>query len=418
MPSRPDAGRDLRIDFFRGVVLIIIFVTHTNPNLFKKLVPTAFGFSDAAEAFVFLSGYVAGVAYLKVLRAGGFRAVQLRILKRCGTIYAAHIVTQFLCVALALQCGLGLSDPMVNAGLFETQPAEALRRVASLSYFAWAFDVLPLYLAILPFLPAALWVGTRFGFRWVFAASFVLYAAVQAAPAAVVLPSVWGATWYFNPFAWQFLFFLGTCLAARPSLIPDTARESTGLLAAAVAFLLTAAVVKVGYAAAVRPDFFRDLWAILGGETTLALPHLQMNAVPGTRKGHLGVLRLLHFLTLAYVCTRAVNAAWCGTGWRAAVVRCGQHSLEVFCLGTVAVYAANAFLATYGQSLAWQFVTNVVGCSAILAAGWVAHMFKPLATLGRPAVEPPASAATPTDLRVFERVPSKEDASFKVGAAL
>ena len=382
-----NSSRDLRVDFFRGLVLIIIFVTHTNPNIFKKVLPTAFGFSDAAEGFVFLSGYVAGLAYLKVLRANGFQALQLRIMKRCGTIYLAHICTQFVCIALALECGLRLSDPMLNAGLLESQPSEAIRRMASLSYFAWTFDVLPLYLVILPFLPGMLWIGTRLGFRWVFTVSFILYLTVQAFPDSIILPSIWGATWYFIPFAWQFLFFVGTCLAVRPDLLPDSVRESRRILAVAIAFLVFAAAVKIAYAAVVRPDFFHNLWAIVGGETHLALTNLRGQSIQGTLKQHLGPLRILYFLTLAYVCSRLVSVEWCSSRWRAYVVRCGQHSLEVFCLGTVVVYAANAFLASYGQSLIWQFLTNVAGCLAIVAAGWAVDTIKSVTQSSRAASE-------------------------------
>ena len=44
--------RDPRIDFFRGVALIWIFIDHVPGNLLAHLTLRNFGFSDASELFV------------------------------------------------------------------------------------------------------------------------------------------------------------------------------------------------------------------------------------------------------------------------------------------------------------------------------------------------------------------------------
>ena len=52
-------GRDHRIDFFRGLALVFIFWDHIPGNPLANLTVRNFGFSDAAEIFVFLAGYAA-----------------------------------------------------------------------------------------------------------------------------------------------------------------------------------------------------------------------------------------------------------------------------------------------------------------------------------------------------------------------
>src|SRR4051812_17257325 len=50
------SGRDVRIDVLRGLALLVIFVDHVPQNPLSAFTPQALGLSDAAEAFVFMSG--------------------------------------------------------------------------------------------------------------------------------------------------------------------------------------------------------------------------------------------------------------------------------------------------------------------------------------------------------------------------
>ena len=56
------------IDFWGGFALIIILIDHVPRNGLDRLTPKNFGFSDAAEAFVFLSGVSVSLAYAPSLR--------------------------------------------------------------------------------------------------------------------------------------------------------------------------------------------------------------------------------------------------------------------------------------------------------------------------------------------------------------
>ena len=58
--SLPAAGaRELRLDLFRGLALWLIFVDHVSPDVLTWFTIRSYGFSDAAEIFIFISGYTA-----------------------------------------------------------------------------------------------------------------------------------------------------------------------------------------------------------------------------------------------------------------------------------------------------------------------------------------------------------------------
>jgi hypothetical protein len=52
-------GRDLRLDLFRGLANWAIFLDHIPNNTVAWLTTRNYGFSDAADIFVFISGFPA-----------------------------------------------------------------------------------------------------------------------------------------------------------------------------------------------------------------------------------------------------------------------------------------------------------------------------------------------------------------------
>jgi len=87
----PPAGRDLRLDFFRGLSLWFIFLDHVPSNIVSWFTIRNYGFSDASEVFVFISGYTAAFVYGRVMKERGFIIGAARILKRAGQIYVAFV---------------------------------------------------------------------------------------------------------------------------------------------------------------------------------------------------------------------------------------------------------------------------------------------------------------------------------------
>src|SRR5476651_2672035 len=88
-PAAP--GRDLRLDLFRGLALWLIFLDHIPSNAVSWITIRNYGFSDAAEIFVFISGYSAAFVYGRAMQMNGFLVAAARVLKRAWQIYVAHV---------------------------------------------------------------------------------------------------------------------------------------------------------------------------------------------------------------------------------------------------------------------------------------------------------------------------------------
>jgi hypothetical protein len=81
--------RELRRDLFRGLALWLIFIDHVSPDLLTWFTIRNYGFSDAAEISIFISGYAAAFVYGRAMLKSGFVVASARILKRVWQIYAA-----------------------------------------------------------------------------------------------------------------------------------------------------------------------------------------------------------------------------------------------------------------------------------------------------------------------------------------
>src|SRR5260221_10979524 len=82
-------GRDLRLDLFRGIALWLIFLDHIPSNVVAWGTIRNYGFSDATEIFVFVSGYTAAFVYGKEMGERGFMIAGAHILRRVWVIYEA-----------------------------------------------------------------------------------------------------------------------------------------------------------------------------------------------------------------------------------------------------------------------------------------------------------------------------------------
>ena len=75
------AGRDLRLDLFRGLALWLIFLDHVPNNIVAWFTIRNYGFSDATEIFIFISGYTAAFVYGRAMIERGFIVAGARILQ-------------------------------------------------------------------------------------------------------------------------------------------------------------------------------------------------------------------------------------------------------------------------------------------------------------------------------------------------
>ena len=203
--------------------MLIILAAHIPGNAWADWIPARFGFSDATEIFVFCSGVASALAFGRVFDSAGWALGTARILHRVWQVYWAHIGVFVTIVAVLAAADLEFGGRYLRDGLnlahFLDDPARMLLGYATLTYVPNYFDILPMYLLILALIPvvmAAARVG-RSAVAVVVATLYLLaYARLLDLPA-----EPWSDRfWFFNPFSWQLLFFLGFASGAAGSCRP------------------------------------------------------------------------------------------------------------------------------------------------------------------------------------------------------
>lgn len=220
-------GRDYRLDFFRGLALIFIFVDHIPDNVVSFATLRMVAFCDAAEVFIFISGYTAALVYARAIEREGSAMGIARIYRRVWQLYVAHLCLFMIFNAEVAYATKFLDNPLfadeLQVGDFQTAGGETFIRVLLLQFQPGLLNILPLYIALLLILPFFL-LAIRRSVAMTLAASVVLYVTSWALN--WNLPGFpHGNHWYFNPFAWQLLFVIAACLGHAAGhgqrLLPD-----------------------------------------------------------------------------------------------------------------------------------------------------------------------------------------------------
>src|SRR5215213_2185872 len=153
--TRPEKGRDLRLDLFRGVANWAIFLDHIPDNVVNWITTRNYGFSDAADLFVFISGYTASFVYARMMIDRGFIVGATRLFKRVWQLYVAHIILFVIYIVSIGYVAYRFKDvDIVNefnvAGLVENS-IETLRQGLLLKFKPLNLDVLTLYIVLMAF---------------------------------------------------------------------------------------------------------------------------------------------------------------------------------------------------------------------------------------------------------------------------
>jgi hypothetical protein len=304
--------RSIEVDFFRGLVLIVIVLDHIPGSVLSHLMLHAYAFCDSAEVFVFLGGYASAAAYTAVLTRRGTGAAKMRFIKRCWEIYRAYLLTAALTLASgALLAYFHLNRPMVEMTgwpPFAGQPLREALDILVLRRQPYLSSVLPMYVIFALCVPLAVPLARRSP-----AAALLLGTAIWAAarPLAVFFSIDEVGDWAFNPFAWQLMFVLGIVSRVHPvSERFHTSRTAHWLVRASIMAVLVFAVVKL---------------------FVLTQP------LPGTLKQNLSVDRVINFLAIAWLTTRLVRMGVIARLAKRlpAVVRVGRTGLVCFVTGTL-----------------------------------------------------------------------------------
>ncbi|MBV9749757.1 MAG: OpgC domain-containing protein, partial [Acetobacteraceae bacterium] len=353
-------GRDMRVDFFRGVALWWIFTDHIPGDVLGDVSLRNFAFCDATEVFVLLAGYAGGLVYGRAMDRHGWLYAGADVVKRAWTLYIAHI---FLFVVFAAQVAysatmLDRADYLdeIHIDVLAEDPYRALLGALTLQYQPGYLNILPMYVVLLLIFAAVLPL-----LRWpaiLGAASFTLYAAARMIP--LHLPSWNGAGWFFNPLAWQLLFVLGAIFSYarfKPPLAPR--------------------VLDVIAAAAVVLGVFLQVLTWPSPGLAAHLPPFITNTLLSVDKDSLHPLRLGSILALTWLVGRMVKpeAGWLRSWWTAPFTLMGQHSLPVFC-ASIGLSFLGRLAMEQDEAVVTQVLVNVGGFAAMTAVGLVTAWYR------------------------------------------
>ncbi|MFW2589379.1 OpgC family protein [Sagittula sp. SSi028] len=361
-PSLP-SRRDPRLDAFRGLALVMIFIDHVPGNPFEAFTLRNLGFSDAAEAFFFMSGLAAALAYSSrlsdPLRAqdglwSGIRPMWLR----AWTLYKTHIVMTMMVIAIFAVASAWFAMPELlkkhNIGGVFSDPLRTVPALFAMTHQIGYVNILPAYCVLLLTAPFAILVGLKRPMM-LLAASVALW--VITGLVRLNIPN-WpgGGGWFFNPFAWQLIFVLGLVTGLKSKagarLVPVRFDLFLGCLAFLVFVFAWRQIPELG-------KFMNtQMWRL----SEAGAPHLFV----AHSKSFLALPRLLHMLALIYVlsCLPWV-VSLCASAVAAPLRLMGQQGLEVFSYGTVLAMVFQAIMDGYGDPWILGLLLPPVGVVAL-----------------------------------------------------
>ena len=383
MPRAVTTERDLRLDLFRGLALWLIFLDHIPSNAVSWITIRNYGFSDATEIFVFISGFTAAFVYGRAMREHGLIVAGARVLKRAWQIYIAHI---FLFAVYLAEIGYvthAFENPLYTEEMgvlsFLQNPDVTVLQAMLLKFKPANMDVLPLYITLMLGFTPALWLLLRTP-NVALAASATLYALMWEFQWNI--PAYPSGYWYFNPFAWQLLFVFGAWCALGGAQRLSRWTYSRTVLVLAIAYLAFAFAIAM-------------TWHI--PRLANYVPRVVADLIYPIDKTNLDVLRIAHFLALAVIVLRVVpvGAPWLKSQVLWPAIICGQHSLETFCLGVFLSFAGHFIFTDISDRLPTQILVSIAGIAIMVGAAWLLSWYKRLEKRGsgpRPPAQMPSLA--------------------------
>ncbi len=379
---------DYRIDFFRGLALIFIFINHIPDNAFSYLTSRTYSLFDSAEVFMFLAGYSAGLSYYNLVPQG-IQAFAGKALRRARAILTYHLLLLIFVLAAAY---LIAENAGIKTGYeaflekIENDPWQVIIASPLLAFQAPLLDILPMYIAVMLFVPYLVWLRARSEMTLLVASGLVWMFASHFFPSIPTI--IYDVNWNFNPFCWQFLFAIGiafgwrTRIGAAPVATAEAKRVIDICCGVLVVFgavvLMTIAFQSLDDAAANR---LRSMYFSLN-------------------KQCLDIWRLAGLLASTYLISGYVrkDASWLKVAVSRWVCAAGAHSLPIFSLTVVLSFAGKFLAPPLGGGIQADAIVTGAGVAIILVVAmalrenWPDAILERLSAMLRPratAVEQP-----------------------------
>jgi hypothetical protein len=348
MHTPPRSGRQWELDALRGLMLVLMTLTHM-PTGFSPLLSQPFGFVSAAEGFVLISAVLARRVYGARGERQGFAALRDGLWQRAGKLYLCQAALLLLAFTLIAWLGVVRHQGGVTGLLeyFFIDRGTAVAAAFALLHNPPLLDVLPLYIVLMLVSPWLIALGQRRGWRGLLCASLLLWLAEQwglgawlhAGAQALGWPVPYKDMGAFRLFAWQLLWVIGLWLGTRRTPWPTLRWWAWG---PALALALTTLV-----------------WRHMAGQDP-------MPGVPTVAalfdKWSLGPLRLLNLAALVALLLASAPL------WRALPRPCalellGRQSLPVFCAHIVIALFTLAFFGSVEVLRPWQVDLTLLGAA-------------------------------------------------------
>jgi hypothetical protein len=177
------------------------------------------------------------------------------------------------------------------------------------------------------------------------------------------LPAYPNGVWFFNPFAWQLLFVFGAWCALGGAQRLSPLLRSPIVFGVAVAYLVFAFLITLTWHVDALSRF---------------VPMWLSDWMYPISKTNLDVLRFAHFLALATVTIRFVQRDWSGLNspFLQPAIRCGQHSLEIFCLGVFLAFAGQFVISEWSGGPLIQTAISLLGIFIMIATATMLSWYK------------------------------------------
>ena len=347
------SSRLIELDFFRGLVLLIIVVDHIGGSILSRATLHAYALCDAAEVFVFLGGFATATAYAALAERRTEAIARNRFLRRSLEIYRAFLITAGLMLLVsAVLIAFSIDAPNMTVTDLDDlldAPLTAVRDILLLRRQPYLASVLPMYAFFALCVPLILPLARRRP-MWLLTGSIALWGV--AAPLAGYLPAVEDTQWNFNPLAWQLLFVLGAITRCQPVYQKINAHRA-GWLVNVLAF---AVVIGAAY------------FKLFDGYEPLD---------PGFKQ-NLSWLRAINFLAIAWLVANLIRLGWAKklAQWLPWVGMIGRKGLLCFVAGAVISLVVDSLLytATDGYlNIPLGLLADAIAIGALVMVAWAAE---------------------------------------------
>ena len=301
------------LDALRGILLLMMVVNHS-PSSLRRFTDQPIGFFTTAEAFVFVSAFLAGMLFRKRIEKNGFNAARSSTIHRAGRIYCAHLLT----LAFAFVVGSFLLSyfPGLRT-LFEQylkNPPAAIGASMLLVFQPPLLDVLPMYILFSFLTPLVFWAAGRWGWKTVIFSSLAIWLISQLRVRDLLVTAAKDLS-YVNPgpfdvLAWQFLWvgglFCGQRLYEKKRALPLPKPLPVILILLSISFFAWHLITVSAVAVPANQAWLFDKW-------------------------HMGPVRLLNFLVTGWAFSKLLGHL---QRWETALhpfSLIGRNMLPVFC---------------------------------------------------------------------------------------